>query len=171
MGASVTPERLTRCPFIPGRPAVPGNPRAPWRERQMRTWKGVRRKVSVTIAPKRIPSEVSLLGPPSHHAHLRPRRSTLTRTAGLASFPLQRDKKAHYGNAPLSLIEGWIQFKGSNLTSNLKLSLDLQWHIHFHICLPRTLKPGLFQGMERDEGEDAGGDGGCLAKTFYSVER
>lgn len=25
--------------------------------------------------------------------------------------------------------------------------------------------------MERDEGEDAGGDGGCLAKTVYSVER
>lgn len=95
-----------------------------------------------------------------------------------------RERKAHYGNASsiphtgkgwedsglLGVIEGWSPSRGSNLISNLKLSLDLQWCIHFHINSPRALKPGLLQGMEIG-GEDAGSDGGCLTKTFYSLER
>lgn len=163
----MTPKRLTRCPFIPGRPAVPGNPRAPWRERHMRTWKGVRGKGSVNIAPKHTSSAVSP-GPPSYPAHLRPRRSTLTRTARLASFPLQREKrplwqcppiphtgKGWKGSGLLVIIEGWIWLRGPNLTSKPKTQFrspvktlvtfenlqrnSSQWYVHFHICSPRAL--------------------------------
>lgn len=58
----------------------------------MRTWKGVRRKGSVNAAPKRIP-RAGTLGPPSHSAHLRPRRSTITSTTRFARFSLQRERE------------------------------------------------------------------------------